>query len=100
MARLASEAYEKVRGRILSGELGDGVRLGEEELAEALSISRTPVREALRRLAAEGLVELLPNRGARVPRWDESDVNDIFDLRAVLESHAAGRAATPRSRPP
>lgn len=93
MARLASEAYQQVRGRILSGELRDGERLGEEELAEALGISRTPVREALRMLAAEGLVELLPNRGARVPRWDEDDVNDIFDLRALLESHAAGRAA-------
>lgn len=94
MAGLAGEAYEQVRARILSGELQDGARLGEEELAEALRISRTPVREALRRLAAEGLVELLPNRGARVPRWDERDVHDIFDLRALLESHAAGRAAT------
>lgn len=94
MSGLAGSAYEGLRTRILSGALTAGERLGEEELAEALGISRTPVREALRRLAAEGLVELLPNRGARVPRWDEDDVNDIFDLRALLESHGARHAAT------
>lgn len=94
MARLATEAYAQLRGRILSGELSDGARLAEEDLAETLGISRTPVREALRRLAAEGLVELLPNRGARVPTWDDDDVEDIFELRALLESHAAHRAAS------
>jgi DNA-binding GntR family transcriptional regulator len=93
MARLAGDAYERLRHRILIGDLRDGDRLAEEDLAESLGISRTPVREALRRLAAEGLVELLPNRGARVPTWDDHDVDDIFELRAVLESHAARRAA-------
>lgn len=93
MAQLAHQAYEQLRERILTGALLDGERLGEEELSEALGISRTPVREALRQLACEGLVELLPNRGARVPHWDEADVGDIFELRALLESHAARRAA-------
>lgn len=93
MAQLAHQAYEQLRERILTGALLDGERVGEEEFAEEFGISRTPVREALRRLASEGLVELLPNRGARVPRWDEADVEDIFELRALLESHAARRAA-------
>lgn len=93
MVGLTDRAYLRLRGQILDGDLRNGERLGEEELAEALGISRTPVREALRRLAAEGLVEVLPNRGARVSVWDENDVADIFELRVLLESHAARRAA-------
>jgi DNA-binding GntR family transcriptional regulator len=93
MARLAESAYERLRGQILSGELVHGERLAEEEIAENLGISRTPVREALRRLASEGLVDVAPNRGASVARWESADLKEIFDLRAILESYATQRAA-------
>lgn len=98
MARLADTAYDTLRHQILSGELVHGERLAEEEIAENLGISRTPVREALRRLAAEGLVDVAPNRGASVARWESTDLLEIFDLRAMLESYAAQRA-TERTTP-
>ena len=71
-----------------------GARLGEADLADSLGVSRTPVREALRRLGSEGLLATLPNKGARVRTWTASELGDIFDLRALLEGHAAARAAT------
>jgi DNA-binding GntR family transcriptional regulator len=70
-----------------------GARLGEAELASLLNISRTPIREALRRLSADGLVELESNRGARVASWTPQDIDEIFVLRALLESHGASLAA-------
>jgi DNA-binding GntR family transcriptional regulator len=94
VARAAEEAQATLRAAILSGEIAPGARLGEVELAEQLGVSRTPVREALRRLAADGLVEVLPNRGARVAQWTPADLDEIYELRALLESHGASRAAT------
>ena len=94
MSRLAESAYEKLRGQILSGERVHGERLTEVEVAADLGISRTPVREALRRLAAEGLVDVSLNRGASVARWGSADLQEIFDLRTSLESDAAMRATT------
>lgn len=70
-----------------------GARLGEVELASFLNISRTPIREALRRLGADGLVELESNRGARVASWTAEDIDETFVLRALLESHGASLAA-------
>jgi len=96
MAKIASTVYEQIRTAILSGELSNSERLVEEDLAVSLGISRTPVREALRRLAAEGLVDVSPNRGARVAEWDADDLREIFDLRSILESHAC-ELATPRA---
>ena len=93
MARATDAAYEAVRQMILSGQAEAGSRLGEAELAEALGLSRTPVREALQRLGADGLVEVLPHRGARVVRWTAADLDEIFELRALLEPYAAARAA-------
>jgi DNA-binding GntR family transcriptional regulator len=85
-----------LRELILCGDFAAGARLGEVELAERLGVSRTPVREALTRLAAEGLVELVPNRGARVNSWTVAELEAVFDLRVVLEPTltelAAGRA--------
>jgi DNA-binding GntR family transcriptional regulator len=78
---------------ILTGEYGPEERLIEEQLAERLGVSRTPVRQALTMLEAEGLVEIAPNRGATVCSFSLEDVWDIYDLRAVLEGHAARRAA-------
>lgn len=71
-----------------------GARLGEVELASFLNISRTPIREALRRLGADGLVELESNRGARVASWTAEDIDETFVLRALLESHGASLAAS------
>jgi DNA-binding GntR family transcriptional regulator len=78
---------------ILTGEYGPDERLIEVQLAERLGVSRTPVRQALTKLEAEGLVEIAPNRGATVCSFSIEDVWDIYDLRAVLEGHAARRAA-------
>jgi DNA-binding GntR family transcriptional regulator len=85
--------YHRLRGGILDGSYPQGIRLGEVELAEALGVSRTPVREALRRLGSEGLVETLPNKGARVRTWSSTELDAIEDLRALLEGHAAALAA-------
>ncbi len=85
--------YTRLRSGILDGSYSQGARLGEVELAEALGVSRTPVREALRRLGSEGLVETLPNKGARVRIWSPEELSAISDLRALLEGHAAARAA-------
>src|SRR6476661_1563391 len=68
-----------------------------EKAYAAIGVSRTPVREALRRLHAEGLVDFVANRGAYVLTWDKSDVEEVFGLRMVLESFGAELAATRRS---
>ncbi len=93
MARAADRAYEAIRTAILDGDYGAGDRLPEEDLAELVGVSRTPVREALRRLAAEGIVEFQPNRGAFVAELSTREVREVFDLRAVLEGFAARLAA-------
>jgi DNA-binding GntR family transcriptional regulator len=81
----AERAVGELREVILRGELPAGARLGEVELAERLGVSRTPIREALSRLAAEGLVLLVPNRGARVATWTVEELEGVFELRALLE---------------
>lgn len=94
MAKAAEAAYAAIREGILSGELERGQRLREEQLATRAGVSRTPVREALRRLDAEGLVEFTPNRGARVTAWSERELDDLYDTRALIEGHGAKLAAT------
>jgi DNA-binding GntR family transcriptional regulator len=69
VGKAAETAYAVIRTRILSGDFSRGERLREEELAQLAGVSRTPIREALRRLDAEGLVEFQPNRGASVTVW-------------------------------
>ena len=86
-------AYAAVRDGIAHGRLAPGEWLREGALADGLGLSRTPVREALRVLAAEGLVELVHNRGARVVRWTAEDVEETYRLRALLEGEAASLAA-------
>jgi DNA-binding GntR family transcriptional regulator len=90
----SSRVFERLRRLILEGEYGPNERLVEEQLAERLGVSRTPVRQALTMLESEGLVEMAPNRGAVVCSFGVDEVWDIYDLRAVLEGHAARRAAT------
>ena len=84
---------DRLRALILTGEYGPEERLIEEQLAERLGVSRTPIRQALTTLEAEGLVEIEPNKGAAVCAFSTEDVWDIYDLRAVLEGHAARRAS-------
>ena len=85
---LTSLAAEAIRGRIVAGELAPGQRLVEETLASELGISRPPVRESLRTLAGEGLVRLIPRRGAVVTSFTLQDVFEIVTLREALEGTA------------
>src|SRR6202048_626547 len=82
----------RLRDHIVEGNIRDGDRIPERQLCEMLGISRTPLREALKVLASEGLVELLPNRGARVRQLSERDLAELFDVMGGLES-LAGRLA-------
>lgn len=81
-----------LRAAIATGELRDGMRLVERELAERYSVSRIPLREALQKLEAEGLVEIFPNRGAVVRALTLADVEEIYSLRVLLEGDAIFRA--------
>jgi DNA-binding GntR family transcriptional regulator len=99
--RAVDQAYQTVRDGIISGQYPPSSRITEQEIAEAAGVSRTPVREALRRLHAEGLVEFQANHGAVVTDWSDADADEVFELRAMLESHGASRAAlnaTPAQR--
>ena len=99
LSRSASAAAsEVIREAIIDGRLTPGQRLKEEELARELGMSRTPVREALLLLQSEGLVESIPRRGATVRSYAADDLDDMYQLRAVLEGYAARRAATRISR--
>ena len=89
---LHGEILSRLRDHIVEGNIPDGDRIPERQLCEMLGISRTPLREALKVLAAEGLVELLPNRGARVRQLSERDLGELFDLMGGLEG-LAGRLA-------
>ena len=91
---VADQVYEVLRERIASGEIERGSRLHQEDLAKEFGVSRTPVREALRRLAAEGLVDLFANRGARVTRHGRAAALQLRDPsrgRADAARIAAGR---------
>src|SRR4029077_5867102 len=89
----STAATELIREAIIDGRLPPGQRLKEEELARELGISRTPVREALLVLQTEGLVDAAPNRGAVVRSHDGDDLEDLYQLRALLEGYATRRAA-------
>ncbi len=89
---LVEMTTRRLRAEILSGDLAPGRRLVEEQIGQRFAISRAPLREALRLLANEGLVEHLPRRGVRVTELSDQDVDELFGLRAVLEQHAARQA--------
>ena len=93
VASVVDLAYAAIRERILAGSLPRGARVHQEDLAVELGVSRTPVREALRRLAAEGLVEMHTNRGARVADLDRSGMRGAYEARLVIEPGAARLAA-------
>jgi DNA-binding GntR family transcriptional regulator len=90
---LHQEVAVRLRQRIVEGQLAPGAKLNERELSESLQVSRTPLREAIKMLAAEGLVELLPNRGAVVAQMSVQDVADTFELIAGLEGQSGELAA-------
>lgn len=91
--RASDVAYSAIRQGLSAGRWAPGSHLRESELAAELGISRTPVREALRRLASEQLVSFEPHLGVRVAGWSHQDIEEIFALRVELESFAAGQAA-------
>ncbi len=93
MAKAVDKAYQTVRERIVRGVYPASSRITEQEVAAAAGVSRTPVREALRKLHAEGLLEFIPHQGAIVTEWTSADREDVFELRALLESYGAARAA-------
>ena len=86
-------AYRRLLDEIRSGALAPGARLRETELADRLGISRTPVREAIRQLEADGLVAHLPRQGATIRSLDHAEVVELYEMRAVLEGTAARLAA-------
>jgi DNA-binding GntR family transcriptional regulator len=93
MAKAVDSAYRAIREGIFGGTLTEGSHITARQLAEATGLSRTPVREAMRRLEAEGMIVLIPNRGAFVARWSEDEIDQIYELRVLLESFAAQVAA-------
>jgi DNA-binding GntR family transcriptional regulator len=94
VAAAVDRAYDIIRSGIQSGVYSPGTHIRAAEVAGQLGISRTPVREAMRRLHAEGLVDFVANHGAHVMRWSRTDIDEVFDLRCALESYASERAAT------
>jgi DNA-binding GntR family transcriptional regulator len=93
---VVDHVYSALRERILSGDLARGTRLRQAMLADELGVSRTPLREALRRLSTEGLVEFSPNRGATVSDLDFGDMRHAWSARVALEPGAARLAAERR----
>lgn len=89
----ADQAYSYVRERLISGDFAPGTRLTEWKIADALGTSRTPVREAMRRLVGDGFLQFQPNYGTFVGTWTAKEIGDLFELRALLESEIAGAAA-------
>jgi DNA-binding GntR family transcriptional regulator len=88
-----------IRDRILKGVIEPGARLTEERLSQELEVGRGPIREALRRLADEGVIVLVPNRGATVRTVTRRWLMELFEIREVIEGYAARRAAESLSSP-
>ncbi|MCR9152277.1 MAG: GntR family transcriptional regulator [Rhodobacteraceae bacterium] len=86
-------AYRTIRAQIVTGELAEGERLTEQRLSRDLGLSRTPVREAISRLILEGFVERHSGYDTRVARFPEDEIEQIFQLRRLLECYSARRAA-------
>jgi len=89
----AQLAYDYVKARLLDGRFAGGTLLSENEIAQRLDVSRTPVRQAFVQLEAEGLLELYPRRGALVVPISPSEAEDVLEARMLIEQHAARRAA-------
>jgi DNA-binding GntR family transcriptional regulator len=92
-AALHEQVTQRLREMLVESRIPPGAKLNERELSEVLKVSRTPLREAIKRLAAEGLVELLPNRGAIALELSEADVRHTFEVMAGLEAQSGELAA-------
>jgi DNA-binding GntR family transcriptional regulator len=92
-AALHAQVAQRLRQMLVEGRIPPGGKLNERELSQVLRVSRTPLREAIKMLAAEGLVELLPNRGAIAVALDETDVRNTFEVMAGLEALSGELAA-------
>ena len=92
-AALHEQVTQRLREMLVESRIAPGAKLNERELSEVLQVSRTPLREAIKRLAAEGLVELLPNRGAIALDLSEADVRHTFEVMAGLEAQSGELAA-------
>lgn len=93
MSKASEQAYLELRGRILSGDLAPGTQLKEEELAAICGVSRTPVRDAIRRLETELFVRRTDSQRSFVAEWTMEDIEEVFTLRGMLEGYAVRRAA-------
>ena len=82
---LTSAVADKIRDQIIRGEIQEGAQLRQDAIATQYHVSRIPVREALRQLDAEGLIAIVPNRGAIVPALSPDDIEELFSIRALLE---------------
>jgi DNA-binding GntR family transcriptional regulator len=93
MSRASDHAYAQIKSMILQGTLVAGAQIREEALAESCGVSRTPVRDALRRLEADSFIRRSESQRSFVADWSLDDIDEAFQLRAMLEGHAAQRAA-------
>jgi DNA-binding GntR family transcriptional regulator len=94
MGNKKTEVYEKIKKGIIDGTLPPGSPINENEYAQDLNVSKTPVREALRQLEREGLVENIPGRGSAVTHITFRDIREVFEIREIIECGAARRAAS------
>lgn len=94
MSRASETAYKKIRAFILQGGAEPGMQLTEEKLAEIAGVSRTPVRDAVQRLENEMLLVRSESKRLSVADWSDGEIDEMFTLRAMLERHAAERAAS------
>lgn len=100
VATIREQVYHILREEVCSGKYPPGTRLQEVDLAEALGVSRSPVREVLRQLVADGLLFEIPNKGVYVKEFSAKDIDEIFDLRVLLETygifHSKGKVTSAR----
>ena len=89
---LTSAVADKLRDLIIRGEIPEGAQLRQDAIASQYHVSRIPVREALRQLDAEGLIAIVPNRGAVVPALSPNDIEELFSIRALLEPEVLKRS--------
>lgn len=88
VSTIKEQVYNIIKADILNGVIKPGEKLHEKEISKNLNVSRSPVREALKELAGEGLVENIPNKGTFVKKLEEKEIMDLFDLRVILEQYA------------
>ncbi len=93
METVAARIYGAIKEQIMDGRYAPGARLTEQNLAAQFQTSRTPVREAMRQLVADGFALFKPNSGTVVRQWSRDEVRQIFELRCIIESEIAGLAA-------